>query len=79
MANPEIAEVCQKYFEDSQIKDQDSQEYWNCISKIPDDELWQVRQGLKSRLITAIQDRAQTALDSGSGYDAAGHRYGVAS
>ncbi len=34
-------------------------EYWKCIDEIPDEELWQVRQTLKTRLINTIQDRAQ--------------------
>jgi starch phosphorylase len=56
--SPEIAELCQKY-SDSQPHEQDDQDYWKCLDAVSDDELWQIRQGLKRHLITAIQDRAQ--------------------
>ena len=36
-----------------------NQEYWKCLDKVPDEELWESRQTLKRSLITTIQDRAQ--------------------
>ncbi len=57
--SPEITELCQKYIDFQWLQDQDNKEYWTCLDDIPDEELWQSRQNLKRRLITAIQDRAQ--------------------
>ena len=56
---PEITALCQKYLNSKWVQEQDNQEYWQCLSDIPDEELWQIRQTMKTRLITAIQDRAQ--------------------
>jgi starch phosphorylase len=56
---PEIAALCQKHLDAQWKEDQDNQEYWSCLSDVPDDELWQIRQNLKRGLITTIQDRAQ--------------------
>jgi starch phosphorylase len=41
------------------LQKQSDAEFWNCLMKIPDQEFWQIRQLMKSRLIHAIQDRAQ--------------------
>jgi len=57
--DPEMSELCQKHLDTQSLRDQDNQEYWNCLDQVPDDELWQMRQRLKRGLITAIQDRAQ--------------------
>ncbi|MGA2386824.1 MAG: alpha-glucan family phosphorylase [Candidatus Bathyarchaeia archaeon] len=56
---PEITALCQKYLNSKWVQEQDNQEYWKCLSDVPDEELWQIRQTLKTRLITSIQDRAQ--------------------
>ena len=56
---PEVTELCQKHLDSHWLQEQDNQEYWTCLDSLPEDELWQVRQTLKRRLITAIQDRAQ--------------------
>ncbi len=41
------------------LQRQDEEEYWKCFDDISDEELWQMRQTLKTRLINTIQDRAQ--------------------
>jgi starch phosphorylase len=56
---PEITALCQKYLYSEMLQEQDNQEYWKCLDKVPDEELWQSRQTLKTRLITYIQDRDQ--------------------
>ena len=56
---PEFTEFCEKYLDNKLLQEQDSHEYWRCLDNAPDEELWQIRQSLKRRLITAIQDRAQ--------------------
>ena len=56
---PEISELCEKYLGSDMQQKEDDVEYWRRIDNIPDEELWQARQTLKTRLINAIQDRAQ--------------------
>jgi starch phosphorylase len=56
---PEISELCDKYLGLEWLKKQDENEYWNSFDQIPDEELWQIRQTLKTGLINVIQDRAQ--------------------
>jgi starch phosphorylase len=56
---PEISALCDKYLGSEFLQKQDEDEYWKCIEDLPDEELWQTRQTLKTRLINAIQDRAQ--------------------
>ena len=56
---PEIRELCEKHLGSEWLQKQDDEEYWKCVDDIPDEELWQVRQTLKTRLINTIQDRAQ--------------------
>ncbi|MGO8806559.1 MAG: alpha-glucan family phosphorylase [Candidatus Bathyarchaeia archaeon] len=57
--SPEVGSLCQKYLDSKWVEDQDNKEYWSCLDTVSDDELWQIRQNLKRKLITAIQDRAQ--------------------
>ena len=56
---PETRELCEKHLGSEWLQKQDDEEYWKCVDDIPDEELWQVRQTLKTRLINTIQDRAQ--------------------
>ncbi len=56
---PELRELCQKYLGADWWQMQDESETWQCLLDFPDEEFWQVRQLLKTRLIHAIQDRAQ--------------------
>lgn len=56
---PEMRSLCQKYLGNGSPHRQESPEFWRCIEEIPDEELWEVRQSLKIRLIRQIQDRAQ--------------------
>ena len=56
---PEIRELCEKHLGSELLEKQDNEEYWKCMDAIPDEALWQVRQTLKARLISTIQDRAQ--------------------
>jgi starch phosphorylase len=56
---PEINALCDKYLGSEWLQKQDEDEYWQGFDLIPDEELWQMRQTLKTRLINTIQDRAQ--------------------
>jgi len=56
---PEITELCEKHLDSQWLQEQDNQKFWECLDTLPDEELWQTRQTLKRRLITALQDRAQ--------------------
>jgi starch phosphorylase len=56
---PEIIHLCQKYLGSEMLRKQANEEYWNCLTDISDQELWQVHQTLKTRLINAIQERIQ--------------------
>ncbi len=56
---PEIDALCEKYLGPDWLQKQDEEEYWKGFDIIPDEELWQMRQTLKTRLVTYIQDRAQ--------------------
>jgi glycogen phosphorylase len=56
---PEVSTLCEKYLGNDFVQKQDEDAYWKCIEDMPDEELWQMRQTLKTRLINAIQDRAQ--------------------
>jgi starch phosphorylase len=55
----EIAALCEKYIGSDWMKKQDNPEVWNCLDSIPDEEIWETRQKLKTRLIDTIQHRAQ--------------------
>jgi starch phosphorylase len=63
---PEMRDLCKKYTPSQFLENQDDKEYWSCLDYVPDEMLWQVRQTLKSRLIMAIQDRAQQRWSRGS-------------
>ncbi|MDP3879154.1 MAG: alpha-glucan family phosphorylase [Dehalococcoidales bacterium] len=56
---PEIKNLCGEYLGEAFLDKQDDAELWKCVSDIPDDRFWEVRQLLKTRLIRGIQDRAQ--------------------
>ncbi len=63
---PEIRELCQKYLVSKWLEEQDNEGNWECLVNIPDEELWNIRKTLKTRLINAIQDRAQQRWTQGS-------------
>jgi starch phosphorylase len=56
---PEIVELCEKHAGSERLQKQDDTEFWSCLVKVPDEELWQVRQLLKTRLINTITNRAR--------------------
>lgn len=56
---PEISSLCEKYTGSDWLQKQDQSEYWKSFDLIPDEEIWQMRQTLKTRLVNTIQDRAQ--------------------
>jgi glycogen phosphorylase len=56
---PEVSALCEKYLASEWQQKQDDDGYWDRFDEIPDEELWQMRQTLKTRLINTIQDRAQ--------------------
>jgi len=56
---PEIAALCNKKLGSNWLQNQAEIESWNCLNGVSDEEFWQIRLAMKSRLIHAIQDRAQ--------------------
>lgn len=56
---PEIRELCARVGGSDWLSNQNDEEAWKCLDDVPDQDLWQVRQTLKARLINSIQDRAQ--------------------
>jgi starch phosphorylase len=56
---PEMRELCHKHMDADWLEKQAEEEYWKCMDDIPDEDLWQMRQILKTRLINAMQYRAQ--------------------
>ena len=57
--SPDITELMEKYLGSGLEEKEDMAAYWSRIDDVPDEALWQVRQALKTRLINAIQFRAQ--------------------
>ena len=56
---PEIRQLCHKYLGSEWLRNQDQEKFWKCALDIPDEEFWEIRQLLKTRLIRLIEDRAQ--------------------
>jgi starch phosphorylase len=56
---PEIAELIEKHAGSELLQNQENTEFWSCIDKVPDEELWQVRQLLKTRLANSVTNRAR--------------------
>lgn len=48
-----------KYFDKAYIKDQSNQSLWESIYKVPDEEIWEYRKSLKSKLVSYIKDAFQ--------------------
>ncbi|MCQ2075521.1 MAG: alpha-glucan family phosphorylase [Bacteroidaceae bacterium] len=48
-----------KYFDAKYISDQSNQALWESIYKVPDDEIWEYRKNLKSKLVTYIKNAFQ--------------------
>jgi starch phosphorylase len=55
----EWSELFGKYLGHHWQKWQDDGEFWKYLSNIPDEEIWEIHKGLKSRLIEVIMGRAQ--------------------
>ncbi len=55
----ELNQLYEKYLGQDWVKEHDSAELWQRVQDIPDDELWEVRQLLRRKLIHAVQVRAQ--------------------
>ena len=47
---PEVNALCEKYLASEWQQKQDEEDYWKCFDEIPDEELWQMRQTLKTRV-----------------------------
>ncbi len=58
----EISELCAKQIKDDPLPSENEQQFWKCAPDMSDEEFWNVHQLMKSRLIRAIQDRAQLRL-----------------
>ncbi len=56
---PEISQLCEKHLGPEWLQKQDEQGFWSCLDEVVDQEFWQARQTLKTRMINSIQDRAQ--------------------
>ncbi len=55
-------ELYKKYFGATFLKDQSNKEHWREILKVPDAEVWSIRQKLKKKLLDAIKSKLQTDL-----------------
>ena len=55
----EWSELFGKYLGHHWQKWQDDAEFWKYLRNIPDEEIWEIHKGLKSRLIEVIMGRAQ--------------------
>jgi len=62
---PELGQLYEKYVGQDWVKRQDDAELWQRVLDIPDDELWEVRQLLRRKLIHVIHERAQTRWAEG--------------
>ncbi len=58
----EISELFEKQIENATLPSEYDEQFWKGASDIPDEQFWNVHQTMKSRLIRAIQDRAQLRL-----------------
>jgi starch phosphorylase len=56
---PEVRKMCQKYLGSEWLQNQEKEDFWKCVNDISDEEFWEIRRLLKTRLIRLIQDRAQ--------------------
>ena len=55
----EISELFKKQIENAASPSEYEEQFWKHADDIPDEQFWAVHQLMKSRLIRAIQDRAQ--------------------
>ena len=58
----EISELFEKQLEDTLLPREYEEQFWKNANSIPDEQFWAVHQLMKTRLIRAIQDRAQLRL-----------------
>lgn len=58
----EISELFGKQAVDETLPNEYEEEFWRHASEVSDEQFWMVHQMMKSRLIRAIQDRAQQRL-----------------
>ncbi len=58
----EISELFEKQLEGELLSHEYEEPFWKNVNAIPDEVFWSVHQLMKSRLIRAIQDRAQLRL-----------------
>ncbi len=56
---PEMVELCQRHLGTELVERQDDPGFWKCLIDVPDEEFWETRQLLKTRLTRVIQDLAQ--------------------
>ena len=58
----EISELFEKQLEGTLLPSEYEEQFWKNANSIPDEQFWAVHQLMKTRLIRAIQDRAQLRL-----------------
>jgi glycogen phosphorylase len=56
---PQAASLYQKYLAHDWLKRQDDPTLWEKVSDIPDEEIWAMRQWLKNKLISMVNERAR--------------------
>jgi starch phosphorylase len=54
---PDMANLFDRYFGENWKEQQDAVDFWDGISMIPDEELWAVREALRSYLIAFVRER----------------------
>ncbi len=63
---PELGQLYEKYLGRDWVKRHDDAELWQRVLDIPDDELWEVRQLLKGKLMRFIREYAQQRWAEGA-------------
>lgn len=63
----EMNALLTRYFGRDWLENHDDPDLWERILDVPDQELWQVKQGLKRKMFTSIWDRARRRWMEGEG------------
>ena len=62
---PELNRLFDRYLGTEWVKNHDNAELWRLVDDIPDEALWDVRQFLKSKLMSAIRERVRSQWAEG--------------
>jgi glycogen phosphorylase len=68
--SPQISRLYEKYLGHDWLSRQDEPLLWDQVEGIPDNEIWEARRWLKTKLINTLQDRARERWSRGGGSSA---------